>query len=102
TFMTGRARNSSRVSSAPATWSRAKPATKPASALPAPRCAASEPSSRPATVTRQVFLGGSRDYMVELKDGTQLRVVTAAGESIAQGSAVWLVLPPEKCRALLA
>jgi len=55
----------------------------------------------PATVTRQVFLGGSRDYMVELKDGTQLRVVTAAGESIAQGSAVWLVLPPEKCRALL-
>jgi iron(III) transport system ATP-binding protein len=55
----------------------------------------------PATVTRQVFLGGSRDYMVELKDGTQLRVVTASGESIAQGSAVWLVLPPEKCRALL-
>ena len=54
----------------------------------------------PATVTRQVFLGGSRDYMVELKDGTQLRVVTATGESIAQGSAVWLVLPPEKCRAL--
>jgi iron(III) transport system ATP-binding protein len=55
----------------------------------------------PATVTRQVFLGGSRDYMVELKDGTQLRVVTTAGESIAQGSAVWLVLPPEKCRALV-
>ena len=55
----------------------------------------------PATVTRQVFLGGSRDYMVELKDGTQLRVVTTAGESIAQGSAVWLILPPEKCRALM-
>jgi iron(III) transport system ATP-binding protein len=54
----------------------------------------------PATVTRQVFLGDSRDYMVELKDGTQLRVVTAAGESIAHGSAVWLVLPAEKCRAL--
>jgi iron(III) transport system ATP-binding protein len=54
----------------------------------------------PATVTRQVFLGGSRDYMVEAKDGTQLRAVTAASESIAQGSAVWLVLPPEKCRAL--
>jgi iron(III) transport system ATP-binding protein len=55
----------------------------------------------PATVTRQVFLGGSRDYMVEVKDGTQLRVVTAAGEAIPQGSAVWLVLPPEKCRALM-
>ena len=55
----------------------------------------------PATVTRQVFLGGSRDYMVEVKDGTQLRAVTAPAESIAQGSGVWLVLPPEKCRALI-
>ena len=55
----------------------------------------------PATVTRQVFLGASRDYMVELKGGTQLRVVTAAGEGLAQGSAVWLHLPPEKCRALV-
>ncbi len=58
-------------------------------------------NAMPATVTRQVFLGGSRDYMVEVKDGTQLRAVTAAGESIAQGSAVWLHLPPEKCRALM-
>jgi iron(III) transport system ATP-binding protein len=54
----------------------------------------------PATVVRQVFLGGSRDYMVEAKDGTQLRVLTAAGENIPQGSAVWLHLPPERCRAL--
>jgi iron(III) transport system ATP-binding protein len=55
----------------------------------------------PATVTRQVFLGSSRDYMVEAKDGTQLRVVTPAAESIAQGSSVWLHLPPERCRALV-
>ena len=55
----------------------------------------------PATVTRQVFLGGSRDYMVELKGGASLRVVTAAGDSIPEGSAVWLHLPPDKCRALL-
>ena len=54
----------------------------------------------PATVVRQVFLGGSRDYMVEAKDGTQLRVLTGAGENIPQGSAVWLHLPPERCRAL--
>jgi iron(III) transport system ATP-binding protein len=53
-----------------------------------------------ATVTRQVFLGGSRDYLVEAMDGTQLRVVTAAHQSIAPGSAVWLHLPPECCRAL--
>jgi iron(III) transport system ATP-binding protein len=54
----------------------------------------------PATVTRQVFLGGSRDYMVEARDGTQLRVVTSAGENIPQGSAVWLSMPPDRCRAL--
>jgi iron(III) transport system ATP-binding protein len=54
----------------------------------------------PATVTRQVFLGGSRDYMVEAKDGAQLRVITPAADSIAQGSAVFLHMPPEKCRAL--
>ena len=52
------------------------------------------------TVVRQVFLGGSRDYMVEAKDGTQLRVLTAAGENIPQGDAVWLHFPPERCRAL--
>ena len=55
----------------------------------------------PATVTRQVFLGGSRDYMVELTGGAPLRVVTAAEESILEGSAVWLHLPPEKCQALM-
>jgi iron(III) transport system ATP-binding protein len=38
--------------------------------------------------------------MVEAKDGTQLRVVTPAADSIPQGSAVWLHLPPERCRAL--
>jgi iron(III) transport system ATP-binding protein len=54
----------------------------------------------PATVVRQVFLGDSRDYMVEIKDGTQLRVITAAEENIPQGSSVWLHLPAERCRAL--
>jgi iron(III) transport system ATP-binding protein len=54
----------------------------------------------PATVVRQVFLGDSRDYMVEVADGTQLRVITSAEESIPKGSAVWLELPPEDCRAL--
>ena len=54
----------------------------------------------PGTVVRQVFLGGNRDYMVELADGTQLRVVTSAAENLPQGSSVWLALPPQKCRAL--
>jgi iron(III) transport system ATP-binding protein len=54
----------------------------------------------PATVVRQVFLGASRDYLVQVQDGTQLRAVVAAAESIAQGSPVWLHLPPEACRIL--
>jgi iron(III) transport system ATP-binding protein len=54
----------------------------------------------PVTVVRQVFLGDSRDYMVEAKDGSQLRALTAAEENIPQGSAVWLYLPPDRCRAL--
>jgi iron(III) transport system ATP-binding protein len=54
----------------------------------------------PATVVRQVFLGSSRDYMVEVAGAVQLRVVTPAAENIAEGSAVWLHLPPERCRAL--
>ena len=54
----------------------------------------------PATVVRQVFLGNSRDYLVTAADGTQLRVVTSPAENIAQGAAVWLHLPPERCRVL--
>jgi iron(III) transport system ATP-binding protein len=54
----------------------------------------------PGTVVRQVFLGNSRDYMVEAADGTQLRVITSPAENIAQGAPVWLYLPPERCRVL--
>jgi iron(III) transport system ATP-binding protein len=54
----------------------------------------------PATVARQVFLGDRRDYMVETKDGSQLRVLTQAGESIPPGASVWLHLPPARCRVL--
>jgi iron(III) transport system ATP-binding protein len=53
-----------------------------------------------ATVTRQVFLGPSRDYMVQTADGTVMRVVTSTENAVAQGAEVWLTLPPERCRAL--
>ena len=52
------------------------------------------------TVVRQVFLGPSRDYLVELPDATQLRVVASAAENIPQGSPIWLYLPPDRCRVL--
>ncbi len=54
----------------------------------------------PGTVVRQVFLGNSRDYMVEAADGTQFRVITSPAENIAKGAPVWLYLPPERCRVL--
>src|SRR6202521_2133613 len=54
----------------------------------------------PAKVLRHVFLGGSRDYMVEVAGGTQLRVITPAAQSVPSGEAVFLHLPPDKCRAL--
>jgi iron(III) transport system ATP-binding protein len=54
----------------------------------------------PARVTRQVFLGGSRDYLVETADGTNLRVVTSPDNFVLEGSEVWLALPVQRCRAL--
>jgi iron(III) transport system ATP-binding protein len=54
----------------------------------------------PAVVARNVFLGHSRDYMIEIGDGTQLRVVTSPEENIAPGSKVWLRLPAQRCRVL--
>jgi iron(III) transport system ATP-binding protein len=70
------------------------------------RLLAKEPAEKdnvvPATVVRQVFLGASRDYLVEVADGTQLRVVTSAAEAVPAGASVWLHLPHESCRALSA
>jgi iron(III) transport system ATP-binding protein len=53
-----------------------------------------------ATVTRHVFLGANRDYMVETSDGTLLRAVTSTRTAVAPGTEVWLTLPAERCRAL--
>jgi iron(III) transport system ATP-binding protein len=51
-------------------------------------------------VTRQVYLGAARDYMVEVADGTNLRATTPNETNVPKGSEVWLTLPPERCRAL--
>jgi iron(III) transport system ATP-binding protein len=53
-----------------------------------------------ATVTRQVFLGANRDYMVATADGTVLRAVTSTRTAVPSGTEVWLTLPAERCRAL--
>jgi iron(III) transport system ATP-binding protein len=52
-------------------------------------------------VARNVFLGATRDYIVETREGTQLRITAAPAEDFAPGAPVWLTLPPHKCRALV-
>jgi iron(III) transport system ATP-binding protein len=56
----------------------------------------------PATVTRNVFLGGNRDYVVEAAEGTQLRVLAPASQNIPRGSRVHARLPADNCRILVA
>jgi iron(III) transport system ATP-binding protein len=53
-----------------------------------------------AVVTRQVYLGAARDYMVEVADGTTLRATAPTETNVGKGSEVWLTLPPDRCRAL--
>ena len=53
-------------------------------------------------VARQTFLGAARDYLVELASGEQLRVTAPPELDIPAGSPVWVHLPPEHCRALVA
>jgi iron(III) transport system ATP-binding protein len=56
----------------------------------------------PATVTRNVFVGGSRDYVIEAAEGTQLRVLAPASQNIPPGSRVHARLPADLCRILVA
>jgi iron(III) transport system ATP-binding protein len=68
--------------------------------ISADRPAASLGSVVEGTVVRNVFLGATRDYMVETKDGSQLRVTAPPSADLAPGSEVWLALPAAACRAL--
>jgi iron(III) transport system ATP-binding protein len=51
-------------------------------------------------VTRQVYLGSHRDCLISLADGTEIRATTPADEPLNPGSAVSVLFPVEKCRAL--
>jgi iron(III) transport system ATP-binding protein len=61
-----------------------------------------QPNEASGTVARRVYLGAQRDYVVSLRDGQQLRVVTPLGVDIPVGAEVRLRMPPEHCRALLS
>jgi iron(III) transport system ATP-binding protein len=61
----------------------------------------SDANALQGTVTRNVFLGAARDYVVEARDATQLRVSASPEINFAPGTSVWLVLPQARCRAVL-
>jgi iron(III) transport system ATP-binding protein len=52
------------------------------------------------TVTRQIYLGSHRDYLVALKGGETVRTVAPVNVAIPVGQDVWLHFPPQHCRAL--
>jgi iron(III) transport system ATP-binding protein len=51
-------------------------------------------------ISRQVYLGSHRDYLVTLSNGDHVRAVAPAADPVPSGSNVTLVFPPECCRAL--
>jgi iron(III) transport system ATP-binding protein len=51
-------------------------------------------------VTRQIYLGSHRDYLVELANKDKVRAVAPVGVDIPAGREVWLYFAPENCRAL--
>jgi len=53
-----------------------------------------------ATVRRHTYLGGQRDYLLELPGGAQIRATTGLRTLAEVGSTVSIHLPPEQCRAL--
>jgi iron(III) transport system ATP-binding protein len=52
------------------------------------------------TVTRQIYLGSHRDYLVALSGGETVRTIAPVNVAIPAGQQVWLHFPPEHCRAL--
>ena len=59
-----------------------------------------ETNAAQGTVARQVYLGGHRDYLVELPGGAQLRATAPMAFDVAAGEPVFVYCPPEHCRAL--
>jgi iron(III) transport system ATP-binding protein len=51
------------------------------------------------TVVRRVFLGSSRDYVIDVA-GEEVRATTPLHIDVAPGERAWLTLPADRCRAL--
>jgi iron(III) transport system ATP-binding protein len=63
--------------------------------------ASSHTNSLAGRVVRNVFLGATRDYIVEVGGGVELRVTAAPEADFAPGASVGLILPPARCHALI-
>jgi iron(III) transport system ATP-binding protein len=53
-----------------------------------------------ATVLRHTYLGGQRDYLLELPGGAHIRATTPQRVRAGIGETLGIHLPPEQCRAL--
>jgi iron(III) transport system ATP-binding protein len=52
------------------------------------------------TVLRHTYIGAQRDYLIDLGQDIQIRVMTALEQHYAAGDTVGVSLPPQRCRAL--
>ncbi|WP_374653561.1 ABC transporter ATP-binding protein [Dongia sp.] len=68
--------------------------------LSAGRPTGAETNCIAGTVTRQIYLGSHRDYLVSIPGGETVRTVAPVNFAIPAGQQVWLHFPPEYCRAL--
>jgi iron(III) transport system ATP-binding protein len=59
-----------------------------------------QPNEAMGHVVRQAYLGAHRDYLIDLADGQQVRVVAPLQANVPVGGRERLRFPPEHCRAL--
>ena len=59
-----------------------------------------QPNETLGRIVRQAYLGAHRDYLVELADGQQVRVIAPLQVNVPLGGGARLHFPPERCRAL--
>jgi iron(III) transport system ATP-binding protein len=64
--------------------------------------ASSADGALPARVQRQTFLGSTRDLVLALADGTQLRATAPPDLAIPGDGNVFVTLPPTRCRPVVA
>jgi iron(III) transport system ATP-binding protein len=54
-----------------------------------------------AKILRQIYMGASRDYLVEIAPGIEIKALTHPGIDLAVGSRVEIGLPVRACRGLV-